>query len=54
LWKVISPQLKGYTSTEWQFHVAHRLNFTFSCTTSCPFITYPFLGFLAFNSNSQT
>jgi hypothetical protein len=36
--KVISLQLKGDTSTEWQFHVAH-ICFTVTPTTFCPLHT---------------
>jgi hypothetical protein len=50
--KVISLELKGYTWTEWQFHVAQTM-LTVTPTISSPLITYPFLGSLALSCNSH-
>jgi hypothetical protein len=50
-WKVISLQLKGYTSTDWQFHVAQILLHSHSHNLLS--ITYPFLRSLALSYNSQ-
>jgi hypothetical protein len=48
---LMSLYLEGYTWTECQFYVAQIL-LHFSPTISCPFIAYPYLGSIAFSSNS--